>query len=339
MIVTNYTREELKTELKPFGGKSYSGEQIFQWVHKKLEFDLDKMTDLKKEFREELKNNIKIHTIELIKSHESNENNTTKYLFQLQDNNFIESVIINESKRITLCVSTQVGCKLKCVFCATGKLGFMRNLETNEIVSQYLLVQGKIAQKITNIVFMGMGEPFLNFDNTIKSAEIFSDQKGASIAHRRITISTAGIIPEINRFIKDKYKFRLAVSLNSAIDKSRNMLMPINKKYNLEMLSNSLKDYHKISRKQLTFEYVLIEDVNDSEKDAEAVINFVKNIKSKINLIPYNPIDNNFKKISEEKLMQFYYMLKNKGLVVNIRNSQGYDINAACGQLTAGYIK
>ena len=339
MILTGYTREGLKKKFMELGFKSYRGEQVFLWIYNQMEFNPDNWTDIDLNLREELKKTAQVFNIKLIKKYKSKDNNTLKFLFELAEKEYIESVIIYDSNRVTICISTQVGCNLNCAFCATGKLKFIRNLSADEIISQFLIVQDNLNDKITNVVFMGMGEPFLNYDNTIRAAEVFADQKGVSIAQRKITISTAGIIPSIKRFIEEKHKFRLAISLNSAFDESRNSLMPVNKKYNLVELKKSLKNYYKISKKQLTFEYVLIKNINDSEKDANALYKFTKNIKCKINLIPYNPVDKTFKAPSDKKLMEFYYLLRENGLTVNIRDSQGGDINAACGQLTAGYLK
>lgn len=338
MLLTSYTREELKKKFAELGLKSYRGEQVFLWIYKKMDFNPDNWTDINMDLRGDIKKNHIIFNIKLIKKYKSTDKNTLKFLFELSDKEYIESVIIFDSNRITLCTSTQIGCNLNCEFCATGKLDFKRNLSVDEIISQFLIVQDNMKEKITNVVFMGMGEPFLNYDNTIKAAKVFADQKGLSIAHRKITISTAGIIPSIKRFIEEKHKFRLAISLNSAFEESRSFLMPVNKKYNLKELKKSLKNYYNISKKELTFEYVLIENINDFREDAEALYEFTKNIKCKINLIPYNPVDKKFKAPSDKKLIEFYYFLREKGLTVNIRDSHGSDINAACGQLSAGYL-
>jgi len=335
--LTSYSKNELKKLFQSIGEKKYRGEQIFIWIYKNLEFNTGHMTDLSVELRDRLKKDFVIISINLIE--EKSSTNTKKYLFKLNDNNYIESVIIYDKDRVTLCVSSQVGCKLGCKFCATGKMGFIRNLSADEIVCQYLLIQKILNKNISNIVFMGMGEPFLNYDNTIKAAEIFCDQKGASIAHRKITISTAGIIPAIKRFITENHKFRLAISLNSAIDKLRNKLMPINRKYNLESLKRVLKEYSKSSKKEITFEYVLIKNINDSKKNIDALYNYVKDIRCKINLIQYNPFNSIDMRPTDEKIMEFYYGLKEKGLTVNIRSSPGNEIKAACGQLSAGYLE
>ena len=260
-----------------------------------------------------------------------------KYLIRLYDKNFVESVLIFEKNRITLCVSSQVGCPFGCSFCATGKMGFIRNLSTGEIVEQVLIISKDTKEKITNIVFMGMGEPFLNYDNVVKAISIISDNKGLAIPLRRITVSTSGVIEGIKRYYEEEQKFKLAISLNAPDQNKREKLMPVAKKYSLSNLFKVLKEYQHKMNKKITFEYVLIEGYNDTRVDIKNLLKLTLPLPSKINIIPYNPIDNFNGKPSEKKIYNFVMELKKKHKSVHIRKSMGEDISAACGQLSTQY--
>ena len=265
----------------------------------------------------------------------SQKDDVYKYLIRLHDGHFIESVIIRDRGRTTLCVSSQIGCALQCAFCATGRMGFIRNLSASEIADQVLLISKDINNGITNLVFMGMGEPFLNFDNVVKSIDIITDQKGMSIPMRRITVSTAGIIENIERYYENNYKFKIAVSLNAPEQEKREKLMPIAKKYPLSDLFETLHRYRKKMNKKITFEYILIKGFNDTPKDVKKLLELTLPLPSKINIIACNPLDNTEDKPSEEAVSNFIAALKMKHNSVHLRKSMGDDISAACGQLFA----
>ena len=285
-----------------------------------------------------LKENSIINTLELSKKVEFN--NTTKFLFRTKDNQFIETVSMIENNKHTICLSSQVGCSVDCDFCATGKMGFKSSLSTGEILDQLIYIKKNISQPITNIVFMGMGEPFLNYKNVIKSADIMNDSLGLNFGSNRITISTAGILPKINQFINDKIKYNLAISLNASNDKVRNAIMPINKKWPIADLINVSKSFNKNKRNRMTFEYVLIDSINDSVNDALQLCDLLKNTYCKLNIIPFNYIGNQYKRPSSNRIEQFINTIhkNHKGFTILVRWSKGTDINAGCGQLSTGEI-
>jgi 23S rRNA (adenine2503-C2)-methyltransferase len=272
-------------------------------------------------------------TLTLAKKIESNE--TTKFLFQTQSNHLIESVSMIENDRHTICLSSQVGCALDCDFCATGKMGFKKNLSSGEIIDQLLFIKHDIKKPITNIVFMGMGEPFLNYRNVIKAADLIHDSQALNFGSNRITISTAGVLPKIDQFIADKVPYNLAISLNGANNTIREKIMPINRKWPIEDLITSSKVYNKLNRKKITFEYVLIDKVNDSVSDAYELGSLLKNSSCKLNIIPFNEIGTEYKRPSNNRINDFVDTLKavQKGFKVLVRWSNGVNIDAGCGQL------
>ena len=336
--IYNFTEKELEDKLTSNGFPGYTARQVFEWVYEKRAQGFDSMSNLSKKMREFLKENFSIHKLSLIKKEKSSDK-TEKFLFKLRDNLAIEVVLICEKARNTLCISTQAGCKFKCLFCASGEKGFKRNLTSSEIISQYLSVSAlKASCKITNIVFMGIGEPLDNFENTIKSINILSDSKGINFAKRRISISTCGLIPAIKKLAKLKLGIKLSISLHSADDSIRNKLMPINKKYPLEELIPAIKEFSKASKDPVTFEYVLIHGINTSRDDAKKLVKLLNRVNGKANLIPYNGISSEFKAPSQEKVDIFSQELKKGGVFFTLRKSRGRDINAACGQLRAKYL-
>lgn len=337
--LTGLLPEDLTNLINPWGEKKYRAMQIFSWIQDKLATSFDEMTDLSLHVRDLLKEYTCITWLEIAGRSDSPDFTTTKYLFKLPDETFIESVYMEEGARKTICVSSQVGCPLYCTFCATGRMGLFRNLDSGEIVEQVLAIQRDRKIKVSNIVFMGMGEPFLNYENTIKAANILIHPKGQAVASRRITISTVGIIPAIKRFTEEKHKFSLAISLNAVENDSRSALMPINKKHPLENLLDAAREYAYIARKPLTFEYVLIEGKNDSLEDARRFLSCIKGIRCKINLIPFNNIGDLHHRPSEEVIEKFYRFLQNGHRVVILRWSKGDTVNAACGQLYTSLTK
>jgi 23S rRNA (adenine2503-C2)-methyltransferase len=331
----NYTFSELLTFFKNKGFPSYSAQQIFGWIYKQGVWDFDSMTDLSKEARRFLKNNCLVSEPKLIERYKSSDK-TEKFLFELEDNDTIETVLIPEAGRCTLCISSQVGCKFKCGFCSSGKSGFKRDLETAEIINQYLVVSGLTApSKVTNIVFMGIGEPMDNFTNTLKAVEILTEPQGINFGPRRITLSTCGLIPEIKKLTNLNLNLQLSVSLHSADSGVRSELMPINKKYPLEELIKALKEFSQAAKSPVTLEYILIKGLNTKKADAQKLDQLLNGFKAKVNLIPYNGFQGKFKTPSSEEIDNFRQELKQRGVFSTLRKSRGSDIKAACGQLRA----
>ncbi len=323
--------EDLEELLVDAGERRYKANQLALWIYDKRSTDFSQMTDLSKTLRQKLNSVAYIDTIKLIKAQTSKLDFSEKFLFELKDGEKIETVLMLEKGRITICVSTQVGCPLGCTFCATGKMGFKRNLSPGEIVDQIITLMD---HKPTHVVLMGMGEPLLNYENTIKALKIMNSELGLSFAGKRITLSTVGIPDMIKKLADFTWKIRLAISLNAPTDEKRNQLMPINKKYPLKDLLEVVKYYTKKKKMRVTFEYVLIKDFNDSQKDALELSKLVRGIPCKINLIPYNSVpDLPFEKPSEEKIIAFRDYLFPRCPAVTLRKSKGEDIQAACGQL------
>jgi 23S rRNA (adenine2503-C2)-methyltransferase len=323
--------EDFEKLLADLGEKRYKANQLTLWIYDKRVTDFDQMTDLSKTLREKLSDIAYIDSIKLIQSQTSKIDFSEKFLFELKDKERIETVLMWEDDRVTICVSTQVGCPLGCTFCATGKMGFKRSLTAGEIVDQIMALKDR---KITHVVLMGMGEPLLNYENTIKALKIMNSALGLTLAAGKITLSTAGIPEMIKKLADQTSKFKLAISLNAPTGEKRNQLMPINKKYPLKDLFEAVKYYTSKKKGRVTFEYVLIKDFNDSNKDALELSKLVQGIPCKINLIPYNPVpDLPFEKPSEEKIIAFRDYLYPRCPTVTLRKSKGEDIQAACGQL------
>ncbi len=334
--ILNYTIEELKQELEKLGEKKFRADQIFVWLHKQNVLDFDSMSNLSKGLREKLAGTFDSSLLKINKIAASKTENTRKYLFELPDGNFIESVYMQEGNRVTLCISTMVGCPVGCPYCATGLMGFSRNLTTAEIVNQLLYINAREEVPVTNIVFMGMGEPFLNYDNVIKAAQLFNAPSGAEISARKITISTCGIVPAIRRYTKEGHKFKLAVSLNGTTDDQRTIMIPVNKKYSLTMLIDSLKQYTQATKQRVTLEYILVKDFNDSADDARRLRAMLSSFPCKLNIIPYNENEHcAFQGPSEQELDRFLKRMYKAPFAVTVRRSKGQDISAACGQLYA----
>ena len=316
----------------------YRAQQIYNWMYKKSVTHFSDMSNLPLNLQSFLKEKCTLNTLELYKKDENN--NTIKFIFKTNTNDYIESVSMIEGARHTICISSQVGCGVDCDFCATGKMGFKRNLDAGEIIDQLLLIQKYVEIPITNIVFMGMGEPFLNYHNVIKAANLMNDNEGLNFSYHRITISTSGIVNKINQFIKDEIKYNLAISLNASNDKTREKLMPINKKWPIKTLLQCAIKYNKLHKIGLTFEYVLIDSINDSDEDAKKLGILLKNSGCKLNIIPFNEIGNIYNRPSSDKIDRFLHVLykQQKGFTVLVRWSKGTKINAGCGQLATEII-
>ena len=311
----------------------FRGKQLFHWVYKQQVDSINAMNTLPSSFRDLLTDEYVLHPLKLIKKTGSDLEQTQKFLLQLPYGEKIESVVMEEKKRVTLCVSTQVGCAVDCKFCATAKMGFIKNLTAGEIVDQYLLILNSINKRITNVVFMGMGEPFLNYQQVIKAANLLNHKEGINLSAKRITISTVGIIPKIIRYTQEGHKYKLAISLNGSSQDQRLKIMPISKTHSMDALIKSAWDYYHISKKLITLEYVLLSGVNDDIVDADRLMNLIGNLPCKLNLIPYNEIDGPFYRSSEEKIERFVNRLERANFTVTIRWSKGTDISGGCGQL------
>ncbi len=327
--------EELQTLCIKAGESKFRGGQLFEWLYRHGTSSFDSMLNINKSFREHLNEHFILHTLTVENSLPSKEDKSVKILFRTRDDHFIETVSIVENNRHTVCLSSQAGCVLDCHFCATGKLGLKRNLSTGEIVDQLIYVRENTDQPITNVVFMGMGEPFHNYDNVLNASDIFHSPKGFNLASTRITISTAGLLPQINKYIKEKRRYKLAISLNASNDKVRTEIMPINKKWSINDLIKSGKEYSNQKKRLIMFEYVLLKGINDSEEDALELARLLQGIPCKINLIPYNEIEGKYQRPDEATITKFSEILHNyrDEYRVLVRWSKGQDIAAGCGQL------
>lgn len=335
--ILNYNLNELEEEIIKLGLKKYRAKQIYEWLHKKLEFNFDNFTNISKDDINILKENFSIGTIDYVTHKISKDKKTCKFLFKLSRNRLIEAVLLEYKNRYSICVSSQVGCPLKCDFCATGMMKFEKNLSASEIIMQFYCLQKYLREKndkISNVVFMGMGEPFLNYDNVLKAINILNSKEGQDFSKRNFTISTSGLINEIDKFTKDEKQIGLAISLHSVNDEKRTNLMPINKSNPLGKLKKSLLNYQKVTKNRITFEYILIDDFNCEKDDAKNLAIFMKDFNHLVNLIPYNKVEGKpYKTPSKEKQLYFYNYLVSKKLNVTLRETKGDDIKAACGQL------
>lgn len=311
----------------------FRAEQIFNWIYKRNVQSFAEMENLPKQLKINIADSYVLNSLKILKVTGDRSAATRKFLLKCQDGEKIEAVLMREQKRIIICLSSQIGCALGCEFCATGTMGIIRNLTVGEIVAQYLLLLNESEKPITNVVFMGMGEPFLNYNNVIKAADLLNHSDGINLGARHITISTAGIVPQILQFAKEKQRYKLAISLNGSTQEQRLNTMPIAKKYPIDKLIESVKDYYNARRKLVTFEYVLLADINDSELDAKRLINLIGDLPCKLNVIPYNEIGGKFKRPNDEKISDFLGNFSNAPFTVTTRWSKGADINAGCGQL------
>ena len=327
--------EELQTLCIKAGESKFRGGQLFEWLYRHGISSFDSMSNINKSFIEHLNEHFIIHTLRVENTLSSKEDKSVKIIFRTRDDHFIETVSMVENNRHTVCLSSQAGCVLDCHFCATGELGLKRNLSTGEIVDQLIYVRENTDQPITNVVFMGMGEPFHNYDNVLNASDIFHSPKGFNLASTRITISTAGLLPQINKFIKEKRRYKLAISLNASNDKVRTEIMPINKKWSINDLIKSGKEYSNQKKRLIMFEYVLLKGINDSEEDALELARLLQGIPCKINLIPYNEIEGKYQRPDETTITKFSEILHNyrDEYRVLVRWSKGQDIAAGCGQL------
>jgi 23S rRNA (adenine2503-C2)-methyltransferase len=329
--IMNYTKEELEKKLVELGEKKFKATQIFEWIYKHQVYDFSNMGNISKDTKEVLKSNFEFKWIKIVKVEE--DKLTKKFLFELEDKEHIEAVLMEHDYGLSVCVSSQVGCNMHCAFCESGRFGKKRNLKAYEIVEQIILIEEYIAKKIDSIVIMGIGEPFDNYDEFVRFIYIVNDNKGLNIGSRHITVSTCGIIPKIKEFAKLPFQVNLAISLHASNNELRNELMPVNKVYSLKDLIETIKEYIAKTSRRVTIEYVMLNMVNDNRENAIELAKLLKGMNVYINLIPYNETDSNFKKSSKERINEFYDTLKKNGINVTIRKEFGGNISAACGQL------
>jgi len=328
---------EIRTFFIENGEQAFRAKQVYEWLWKKSALDFEQMTNLSQKTRSLLEEHFTIHALSVHKKQVSNDG-TIKSSFRLYDHHLVEGVLIPADDRMTACISSQVGCSLTCKFCATGYMERKRNLEPSEIYDQVVAIRNQALEHyqapLTNIVYMGMGEPLLNYANTLKSVEHITSPEGLGMSPKRITVSTAGVAKMIKKLADDEVKFNLALSLHAANDVKRNEIMPINETNSLEALKEALQYFYKNTGNRVTYEYIVFNNFNDSIEDAEELYQFSRNIPCKINIIEYNPIaEAAYKNTEASKLDIFKNYLESKEVIVNVRRSRGKDIDAACGQL------
>ncbi len=331
--IKDYNLNELKEEFVKLNEKPYRAEQVFKWIYESEITSFDDMTNLSLELRDKLKNEFEFHNFKILKKQESSDG-TKKYLFDVLDGNAIETVLMEYHHGRTICVSSQIGCKMGCKFCASTGIKFIRNLTSGEIVEQILAVQRDENVRISNIVFMGIGEPLDNYDNVLNAIGIINNSKGLNIGARHISISTSGIVPKIYELADRDYQFTLSISLHATNDKKRSEMMPVNNAYNIEELMKACRYYIGKTNKRISFEYALAKDNNDNLDDAKELVKLLKGMLCHVNLIPINKIENGkYVKSTNENIIKFRDYLNSKGITATIRRELGSDIDAACGQL------
>lgn len=338
-VITQMTKKELEDFCLSINETKYRASQIRNWIYLKNASNFDMMTDLSIKFRDKINEVLQISTYK-IRQKQISLDGTVKYLLEFEDGSCVEAVLMRFDNRenLTACVSSQVGCQMGCKFCATAKRGFIRNLEPFEIVEQVLAIQNDLKLKVTNVVFMGQGEPLQNLDNVLKAIEILNNE--FQIGKRRITLSTCGVVSGINKLAEINFQPNLAISVHCSNDKKRSEIMPINKKYPINVLIQSLKDFVNVTKNRVTIEYTLIGEYNDSIYDARELSLLIKDLKCNINLIIYNPVlGDKFKRPQKISIQKFKYILEQSGKKVTIRLERGADIDAACGQLSGKYFE
>lgn len=331
--IKNYNFEDLKEELKEIGEKPFRAEQIFKWLYDEKVQSFDEMTNLSLELREKLKKNYTMCNFNILKKQESKDG-TIKYLFDVLDGNAIETVLMRYHHGNSICVSSQIGCKMGCKFCASTGINFIRSLSNGEIIEQIIAVEQDTGERISNVVFMGIGEPLDNYDNVVNAIRMINHPKGLNIGARHISISTSGLIPKIYQLAEENIQCTLSISLHATNNKKRSSMMPVNQTYPIEELLQACRDYIAKTNRRISFEYALAKDSNDNLEDAKELVKLLKGMLCHVNLIPINKIENGqFDKSSNENIMQFRDYLNDHGIVATIRRELGSDIEAACGQL------
>lgn len=331
------TKDQLRDFFVSQGDKAFRGNQVYEWLWSKSAHNFEDMTNISKQTREQLEENFVINHIK-VDNMQRSKDGTVKNAVKLHDGLIVESVLIPTDSRTTACVSSQVGCSLDCEFCATARLKRMRNLNADEIFDQVAAINQESLHyynhKLSNIVYMGMGEPLMNYNNVMKSIEMITSEEGLGMSPKRITVSTSGLPKMIKKLADDEVKFNLAVSLHSAIEETRNKIMPFSKNFPLTELRESLEYWYAKTQSRITYEYVVWRDINDKQEDINALVQFCSYVPCKVNLIEYNPIDDGkYQQASTKATDDYVYSLEKNGIVVNVRRSRGKDIDAACGQL------
>lgn len=330
---------EIREYLKTIGEAPYRAEQIFYWLHEGVE-TFSEMTNIPKTLRERLENDCYIAGVEIVEKFVSKIDGTVKYVYKLHDNEYIESVFMSYKHGYTVCISTQVGCRMGCSFCASGLNGLFRNLTASEMLSQVIKAGKDNGVRISNVVMMGMGEPLDNFDNSVKFLELVSDEKGLNIGLRHISLSTSGVVSGIKRLAELNLPITLSVSLHAPNDKIRSSMMKVNNRWNVAELIKACKEYQSITKRRISFEYAMISGVNDSLECADELVRILRGIMSHINLIPANPVkENDFKKTDNNTVKKFADYINSKGITATVRRTLGADIEASCGQLRRKIIE
>ena len=336
MNIYSFSRKDLEKYFEALNEKKFKAVQVFDWLYKKRISSFEEMSNIKKDIIEKLKKDFTMEKPEIIKI--KNGKDVHKYLFNLKDNEKIEAVLMNHDYGNSLCISTQVGCNMGCSFCESGRLKKRRNLTPDEMVSKILLIEENQKIRISHVVLMGIGEPFDNYENVMKFIDIINDDHGIGIGARHITISTCGIVPKIKEFAKENRQVNLAISLHAPNNKLRSQIMNINKAYPIEKVIEAVKEYLKTNNRKVTFEYIMLKDVNDKEEHAKQLASLLKGMNCYVNLIPYNETSHiEYKKSDKERVMSFYDTLKKNKINVTVRREFGGEVDAACGQLRSNY--
>ncbi|AWI03944.1 23S rRNA (adenine(2503)-C(2))-methyltransferase RlmN [Clostridium drakei] len=338
--ILDLSLEELKQWMKDNGESEFRAKQVFHWIYKNNQWNFQKMDNLPKGTKEKLIKCFEIDIPEIIEVYKSQNDDTHKFLYEYKDGNIIETVVMKYKHGNSICVSTQVGCRMGCKFCASTVDGMVRNLSSGEIIAQILKAQEKMGERISNIVLMGSGEPLDNYENVTKFLSLVNAEYCLNIGQRHITLSTCGIVPKIKELADKNYQITLAISLHAANDELRKTMMPIANKYSINDIIEACKYYISKTNRRITFEYALVNDVNDSAQSAEELVKLLRGILCHVNLIPVNKVrENNFEKSSTNNIKNFSNILIKKGIETTIRREMGSDINAACGQLRRSYLK
>lgn len=336
--IFDFKLEDLTSYLEDNGYSKFVSKQIYDWIYKKRVFDFDKMSNIKLELREQLKKDFDISMLKLVRRQTSKE--TNKYLFELDDGNLIESVLMRHDYGLSVCVSSQIGCNMGCSFCESGRLKKVRDLLPGEIVRQILMIEEDVGMRISSVVVMGIGEPFDNYDNIMDFIRIINSPFGIAIGARHITVSTSGLVPMIKRYADEDLQTNLAISLHAPNDELRNKIMKVNKAYNISELIADINEYIEKTNRRVTIEYVMLSMVNDSEENANELADLLRGMNVYVNLIPYNETSHiEYKKSPNDRVMKFYDTLKRRGINVTVRREFGGNIDAACGQLRANEVE
>ena len=336
--IYNYYLKDLEKFFEEIGQSKFRAAQVFDWLYVKRVKSFEEMTNIKKDLISFLSDNFSINHLNMLEVQEDID--VKKYLFELYDGNKIEAVLMKHDYGNSICVSSQVGCNMGCRFCESGRLKKVRNLNAFELVLQILAVEEHIKERISHVVLMGIGEPLDNYDNVMKFIRIINDPKGINIGIRHITLSTCGLVPKIKDFTKEEFGVNLAISLHAPTDEIRNKIMPINKVYNIKSIMDAIKEYIKVTNRRVTFEYILLKDINDSKEDAKKLAELLKGINCYVNLIPYNETSNfEYKTSNKVTINEFYDILKKSKINVTIRREFGSKVSAACGQLRSKHIE